>query len=88
MYAININDDSIPQTLIFNERGLQIAETMGDDNTEAEATAKLFAAAPDLLAALKALIQASGIDENDLASLAEPEAFKQAIDAIKKAENN
>jgi predicted metal-dependent phosphoesterase TrpH len=49
------------------------------------ANALLIAAAPDMLAALQALMQEAGIDENDLASLAQSEAFKMAWDAINKA---
>ena len=78
-YWINADDE---RTVAFIGGGDSIFAKHRD--TPHEANARLIAAAPDLLAALRGLVSRMGISENGNAYLPPPDAIAAAQDAIAK----
>ena len=57
VWFVNRDNESAPHTVVFSSKDdLSIAEALGNSNEEAEANAKLIAAAPDLLKACNAVM--------------------------------
>ena len=76
--------DGAPYTPDYSDVATLIAETVSDERVQIqEANARLIAAAPELLEALKALTHS--LDQSDLLHDDQRAAFKTSIQAIAKA---